>query len=283
MRVNLEPLTDVLNSVLNRQAQIMIVKAPYGFGKSAFREAVRSFLGHYDRVKVKPIVLLQPEFNELQFYREVAIALGVDTRRSDDKIEIRQLLTRKLMSESYDTQFLLILDDAHFLGEDALFGTKFLTDLERNGRKICSALLLCSPDIDSLLSRPGVAQVVDRMHLRRDLRPFSQRDTFEYVSRAMSYAKMEPLPDGYEFPSTSEKALLETHRLEPFIPEAVASVFDLTGGVPRQVRLLCAQSIALRAKEAEGLPGHDGFRILGDVVNRAWGALLDRGEAHPAR
>ena len=260
----------------------MLVKAPFGFGKSAFREAVRSFLVNYDAVKVKTIILLQPEFDELQFYREVASALGVESRRSDDKIEIRNLLTKKLVSESYDRQFLIILDDAQFLGEDALFGIKFLTDLERNGRKICSALLLCSPEIDSLLSRPKLAQVVDRMHLRRDLRPFSQRDTFEYVSRAMSYAKLEPLPGDYEFPSTSDGALLETHRLEPFIPEAVANIFDLTGGVPRAVRLLCARSIVLRAREAEGFPGHDGFRIRSDVVNRAWEALLDRGEAHTA-
>jgi type II secretory pathway predicted ATPase ExeA len=282
MRVNLEPLNDVINSVLNREAQIMIVKAPYGFGKSAFREVVSSFLVNYDGAKVKPIVLLQPEFNELQLYREIAGALGVSLDREvTDTRETRQLLTRKLIAESHDKQFLLILDDAHFLHADALFGVKFITDLERNGRKICTALLLCSPEVDELLSQPSIAQVVDRMHLRRELRSFSQRDTFEYVSRAMSYAKLEPLSPDYEFPPTAEGALLEAHRLEPFIPEAVARVFDLTGGVPRQVRQLCSRSMALRAREAEGVPGRDGFRVLGNVVERAWEAMLNREEVRP--
>ena len=112
LRVNLEPLTEVIQCVFNREAQIILVKAPYGFGKSAFREAVRSYVANYDGLRVKPIVLLQPEFNELQFYRELARALGIDFKDTSDKIEIRQLLTRKLIGDSYNQHFLFILDDA---------------------------------------------------------------------------------------------------------------------------------------------------------------------------
>ena len=278
--MNADVLSDVLNSVIKREAQIMLVKAPFGFGKSALRDAIRSFLTNSNEIDVKPIMVQQPEFSELQFYKDVGTALGIEFGKYwRDKFEVRRLLKDKLLKEDHGAHKLLIVDDAQFLHPDALFAVKYITDLERKGQKICTALLLGSPEIDRLLEKPTIAQVVDRMHLRRDLRPFSQRDTFEYVARAMSYAKLEPVAGDYEFPTSAEAALAEAYRLEPFNPEAVAKAFDLTNGVPRYLRLLCAQALLIRAREAEGISERDRFRVLASVMERAWETLLARQEA----
>ena len=95
----------------------------------------------------------------------------------------------------------------------------------------------------------------------------------------MSYAKLNPVPSGYEFPMSPEAALAEEYRLEPFNLEAVAKAFDLTNGVPRYLRLLCAQALLIRAREAEGFSERDRFRVLASVMERAWAVLLTRQEA----
>lgn len=121
---------------------------------------------------------------------------------------------------------------------------------------------------------------MDRMHLRRELKPFSQRDTFEYVYRAMAYAKLEQLRYGYEFPSDPDLARAGANGLSPFNIESVARIFALTGGVPRHVRLLCSQAISVRAREAEAVEQHERFKILASVVVQAWDSLLGHQEVH---
>ena len=86
----------------------MLVKAPFGFGKSALRDAIRSFLTNSGEIDVKPIVIQQPEFNEIQFYKDVGTALGIDFGRYwNDMFEVRRLLKDKLLKRgSWCTQAL---------------------------------------------------------------------------------------------------------------------------------------------------------------------------------
>lgn len=66
-------------------------------------------------------------------------------------MEVRRLLTDRLRQFTPDRNLLLIIDDAQLLHPEAMFGLKYVTDLERRGNKICTALLLGSPEIQDLL------------------------------------------------------------------------------------------------------------------------------------
>jgi len=128
------------------------------------------------------------------------------------------------------------------------------------------------------LGRGSLGQVADRIHLRRSLKAFSQRDTLEYIARAVAYSREDPLPLQYEFPDTPKEVQTEAHRLAPFEVMSGIRIHGLTGGTPRYVRLLCSEAIKVRAITAEKSPQSERFNINPSIIQLAWDSLLRKKE-----
>lgn len=280
-RTNRALLSEVISSTKNRESQIMLITGPYGIGKGAFKHALEGALNSAEDIIIKTFTVKQPNFTELQFFRAVGNELGLEfVTYLRDRWEVRRKLERKIVEDATNSFLLLIVDDAHYITPQALHAIKYVTDIEKSSVKCCTALLLGMEKVLDILSRGSLGQVVDRIHLRRNLKTFSQRDTLEYIARTVAYSRENPLPLEYEFPDTPVEVQNEVDKLIPFDVMAGIRVHALTAGIPRHVRLLCSEAIKIAAITAESNQQAERFNITTSTIQMAWDSLLRRKEVN---
>ncbi len=124
----------------------------------------------------------------------------------------------------------LIIDEAQNLSADVLEQLRLLTNLETNERKLLQIILIGQPELRTMLARPELEQLAQRVIARYHLDSLSEQETAGYIFHRLAVAGLvadSPFP---------QKLMRRIHRL--------------TQGVPRRINLLCDR--ALLGAYAEG-------------------------------
>ncbi len=117
----------------------------------------------------------------------------------------------------------LIIDEAQNLAPEVLEQLRLLTNLETSERKLLQIILIGQPELRTMLSRPELEQLAQRVIARYHLGPLSVRETGRYIIHRLRVAGMMG-----QIPFAA--------RLMPLIQK-------LTGGVPRRINLLCDRAM----------------------------------------
>lgn len=146
------------------------------------------------------------------------------------KVLIDGLNRHLLAGHAAGRRAVLVIDEAQNLSVDALEQVRLLTNLETTTRKLLQVLLIGQPELRSLMARPELRQLAQRVTARYHLAPLTAEETTRYVSHRLEAAgAKEPL----------------------FTPGALRRIHRLSGGVPRLVNVLCDR--ALLGAYAQGL------------------------------
>lgn len=124
----------------------------------------------------------------------------------------------------------LIIDEAQNLSADVLEQLRLLTNLETNERKLLQIVLIGQPELRTMLARPELEQLAQRVIARFHLEALSEAETAQYVRHRLAVAGMTTAI--------------------PFDRRALARIHRLSRGVPRRINLLCDR--ALLGAYAEG-------------------------------
>src|SRR5688572_22951486 len=124
----------------------------------------------------------------------------------------------------------LIIDEAQMLSVDVLEQLRLLTNLETNERKLLQIVLIGQPELRTMLARPELEQLAQRVIARFHLEALSEAETVQYVRHRLAVAGMTTAI--------------------PFDRRALARIHRLSRGVPRRINLLCDR--ALLGAYAEG-------------------------------
>lgn len=120
-------------------------------------------------------------------------------------------------------QALLIIDEAQALEPAVLEQLRLLTNLETAERKLLQIVLIGQPELRTLLAKPGLEQLAQRVIARYHLGPLTASETRQYVEHRLSVA-------GLKGPS-------------PFEAMAQAQIYRQSGGVPRRINLLAGRAL----------------------------------------
>jgi general secretion pathway protein A len=137
-----------------------------------------------------------------------------------------------LESHAGGTNNVLVIDEAQNLSADVLEQLRLLTNLETSERKLLQIILIGQPELRTMLARPELEQLAQRVIARYHLGPLTELETGEYVAHRLAVAGAGatlPIP----------------RQLTPLI-------YRLTQGVPRRINLLCDR--ALLGTYAESAP-----------------------------
>lgn len=137
-----------------------------------------------------------------------------------------------LESHAVGTNNVLVIDEAQNLSADVLEQLRLLTNLETSERKLLQIILIGQPELRTMLARPELEQLAQRVIARYHLGPLTELETGEYVAHRLAVAGAGaslPIP----------------RKLTPLI-------YRLTQGVPRRINLLCDR--ALLGAYAESSP-----------------------------
>lgn len=118
---------------------------------------------------------------------------------------------------------LLFIDEAQNLPADVLEQLRLLTNLETTERKLLQIVLIGQPELRTLLARPELEQLAQRVIARYHLGPLDPAETRDYVAHRLQTA-------GHSGPPLFDNAALD-------------AVARLSKGVPRRINLLCDRAL----------------------------------------
>jgi general secretion pathway protein A len=117
---------------------------------------------------------------------------------------------------------ILIIDEAQLLAPDVLEQLRLLTNIETDHKKLLQIVLVGQPELQELLKRNELRQLAQRITARYHLLPLTQGQTVAYIKHRLHIAGCDK---------------------DIFSLEAMQTVYQLTGGIPRLMNLVCERAL----------------------------------------
>jgi general secretion pathway protein A len=117
----------------------------------------------------------------------------------------------------------LIIDEAQNLSADVLEQLRLLTNLETHERKLLQIVLIGQPELRTMLAKPTMQQLAQRVIARYHLGALTESETAQYVQHRLAVAGLT--------------------KDTPFDARALRRVHRHARGVPRRINLLCDRAL----------------------------------------
>jgi len=160
-----------------------------------------------------------------------------------------------LASHAQGNNNVLVIDEAQNLSAQVLEQLRLLTNLETSERKLLQIILIGQPELRTILARPELEQLAQRVIARYHLGPLSEAETGAYVAHRLSVAG--------------------THAGSPIPLSLAPLIHRLTQGVPRRINLLCDRALL-------GAYVENSAQVTPKILRRAAQEVF-AGEAKPPR
>ncbi len=191
-----------------------------GTGKTTL---VRTVLGRLP-AEVDVALIVNPQLTALEFL--IVICEELSTPPPEDRNSAKSLvdtLNRHLLAaHARGRRTILLVDEAQNLSPDVLEQLRLLTNLETAKQKLLQVILIAQPELREMLARDILRQLAQRVTGRYHLEPLSREESGQYIDHRLKVAG----------------ALGEV-----FDDDAKQEVFDLSGGVPRIINVICDRAM----------------------------------------
>ncbi|WP_439519168.1 ExeA family protein [Hydrogenophaga sp.] len=128
-----------------------------------------------------------------------------------------------LKSHAQGERNVLIIDEAQNLTPHVLEQLRLLTNLETSERKLLQIILIGQPELRTVLARPELEQLAQRVIARFHLGALNEAETRQYIQHRMHVAGLRgPLP---------------------FSSQAIQRIHEIARGVPRRINLICDRAL----------------------------------------
>lgn len=200
-------------------------------------------------------VILNPTLSALELLATVCDELGLVYDASASSLKTYTDLILKKLASNHEANIntVLIIDEAQHLLPEVLEQLRLLTNLETNREKLLKIVLIGQPELQQLLRRNELRQLAQRVTARYHLLPLTSEEVALYVAHRLSVANGLP----QLFSAASLKAL-----------------FQISGGIPRVINLLCDRALTLAYSLQKPVVDHQimiaaSYQVLGqDIVEQ---------------
>lgn len=194
--------------------------APPGMGKTTL---LFGFLQQI-RESARTAFLFNSQCSSTDLLRNILTEIGLTPRESMGKM-LEQLNDELVQTAHSGRHFVVVVDEAQNLSEEALEMLRLLTNFETPRAKLMQIVLSGQPQLFDKLTRPGLVQLRQRVSTFCMLEPFSPDETVAYIEHRLKVG-------GYQGP-----------RL--FTAEALAGIAEASEGIPRNINTLCFNTLSL--------------------------------------
>lgn len=206
--------------------------------------------------------ILNPKVSSLEMLAGICDELGIDSSVEDKTIKsLVDTINRHLLRRHADgRQTVVIIDEAQNLSFDVLEQLRLLTNLETDERKLLRIILIGQPELATMLERPELKQLNQRITARYHLRPLKRSEMGAYVSHRLAVAG---------------------RRKVVFPTRVLPKLYAKTQGIPRLINVICdramlgayvnsqtkvnSQILTKAAEEVQGRAWRSGWIIPGGV------------------
>jgi len=234
-------LTSVLEGIFYRKGLVMIT-GPIGTGKTTLVHAALQLLTS-KKMAIKSALLFNPTLSRDEFMEMMLEEFEVNcTSRSKAKrlMALQQML---LDTQRSGGTSVLFIDEAHLLSSELLEEIRLLGNADTHQEKLLQIVLSGQPELVTMMNRPELSALQQRIASRAQLRPLSQAETRAYIAERLHAA-------GLDGPT-------------PFSAQAIEAIYKCARGVPRLLNMVCDASLALGFKSQRRMIQPD---IVDDVA-----------------
>ncbi len=230
-----EGLATLVYGVRSRKGFVLLT-GEVGTGKTTLLHALLAQLD----ASTASAFIFNPSLEPLDFFRVLFDELGIQKpcrTKAEYLLALNHFLIERL---GRNEKTLLIIDEAQTMSSAMLEEVRLLSNLETPSSKLLQIMLVGQPELNQVLARPELRQLRQRIVLRHQLRPFDEKDLAAYIAERLSLA-------GY-----TGKGI--------FKRSALKELFDVTGGVPRVVNIVCDSALLAGYARGKTLLGSDVIR-----------------------
>jgi general secretion pathway protein A len=230
-----EGLATLVYGVQSGKGFVMLT-GEVGTGKTTLLHAL---LGQLD-ADTASAFLFNPKLEPLDFFRILFDEYGIEEpcrTKAEYLLALNHFLIERLRRNQ---KTLLIIDEAQTLSPAMLEEVRLLSNLETPSSKLLQIMLVGQPELAQVLARPELRQLRQRIVLRHQLRPFDEKELGAYIEERLTLA-------GY-----TGKGI--------FKRSALKEIFDVTGGVPRVVNIVCDSALLAGYASGKTVLGSDVIR-----------------------
>lgn len=169
-------------------------------------------------------LILNPAMTVTELLRAACDEFRIEVPENERTVKrlVDRLNKYLLQAHAEGRRAVLMIDEAQNLQPKVLEQIRLLTNLETTKRKLLQIFLVGQPELRTLLQREGLRQLNQRITARYHLRPFSPRETAEYIQHRLAVAGVER---------------------QLFTRSALRLVHRISGGIPRLINILCDRSL----------------------------------------
>tara|TARA_R110002153_G_scaffold166870_1_gene319437 strand:- start:13804 stop:14715 length:912 start_codon:yes stop_codon:yes gene_type:complete len=239
---------------LRESGGFVMLTGEVGTGKTTVSRKLMQQLPENTQVAM----ILNPTLSALELLGTICDELGIEYKRKHASLKYftDQILAKLANNHDHGVNTVLIIDEAQHLLPEVLEQLRLLTNLETNREKLLKVVLIGQPELQQLLKRNELRQLAQRITARYHLLPLSSSEVGAYIGHRLGVANGD---------------------ISVFSKATIRAAFDITGGIPRVINLLCDRALTLTfTKQMPVVPQHvfiaAAQQILGeDVVQQRQG------------
>lgn len=171
-------------------------------------------------------MILNPSLSAIELLATICDELKIKYLKKQISLKYftDKILTKLASNHKAGLNTVLIIDEAQHLLPEVLEQLRLLTNLETNREKLLKVVLIGQPELQQLLKRNELRQLAQRITARYHLLPLNASEVKEYIAHRLSVAK-------------GDKSIFSAGTLQ--------AAFQITGGIPRVINLLCDRALTL--------------------------------------
>lgn len=220
----------MLQSILARKGFIALT-GPIGTGKTTLIHAALHLLAENPAVKDKlaTAFIVNPTLTREEFLEAVLDEFEIACPSTSKPRRLAALHDMLLTTQRKGGTAILIVDEAHLLSSELLEEIRLLSNTDSYQEKLIQVILSGQPELQAKLCHPNMKALLQRIAANCHLRPLSMPETRVYVMERLHAAGLR--------------------QESPFGTTVLEQIFELTGGVPRLINLLCDGALTIGCRQ----------------------------------
>lgn len=249
-----EVLSTLLLALRHSEGFIKVV-GEVGTGKTLLSRKLLASLGQQYLTAYIPNPYLTPD--ELKWF--LAEELGINYSPDLPSYQLLKEINQRLVELAQERrQVVLVVDEAQAMPRETIESLRLLTNLETEKSKLLQVVLFGQPELDTLLDRPDLRQLKQRIVFSEYLQGISKDSIADYL--------------GYRLQSAGH----EGGNL--FSAQSIRLLYKASGGVPRLINVIAHKALLAAYGQASDrvLRRHMVSAIIDTAESRQLGRMLAR-------
>jgi general secretion pathway protein A len=241
-----QAIASIIYGVEKRKGFIAIT-GDVGVGKTTI---VRSYLEQVKNEGLKIAYIFNPNISFPVLLRALYQELGLEIKSSDVYDMVNDLYFCLIEAYKQGSNVVLIIDEAQNMPIETLENLRMLSNLERTTDKLIQIVLVGQPELDNTLKRQDIRQLTQRIAVRTQIVPLTQKESIGYIVHRLEKAGMRK-------------------GVQPFTGQALKLIVREAKGIPRLLNIIADNALVTGyGYEKKPVTAHIVREVVNDIKGR---------------